>query len=244
MIIEYDLKVETEYHIGTGLEHPGVADRTIVTRSDKTLVIPGEHFRGILRDACIQVLYWLDRTDQCCNASLTKGPRQNDSSVLSTCGLTKNGTCVLCRLFGTTFTPRRYEFFDSTTDDQTKRVSMHNRMDPATGRAPEEMFFSFEVGAKTTFAGRIERDGPQINPNMLQEEIGLLLAGLRAVERVGSRSRRGWGRCRTEVKELTFAEKETPPGSVREAENISAKVDAWLKTYVESAGKQDAEVKK
>jgi len=45
MNIEYNLVVETEYHIGTGLEYPGVVDRTLVTRSDGTLVIPAEHFR-------------------------------------------------------------------------------------------------------------------------------------------------------------------------------------------------------
>jgi CRISPR/Cas system CSM-associated protein Csm3 (group 7 of RAMP superfamily) len=250
MIIEYELNVESEYHIGIGLQRPGVADQSLVTRSDETLVIPAEHFRGLVRDACTQILHWLGREKCCCEASLQKGPRQEHNKVLSTCGLNfrgENDPCVLCRLFGTTFLPRHYHFFDATLKEEEKtksqeseevsqegktskdkrRISVHNRVEPATGRVPEEPFFSFEVGAaETTFTGRIERASSQKNPCLLQEEVGLLLAGLRLVERVGGRSGRGWGRCNVQITRLTCDDKETPP------ENIAERVDAWLKDYL------------
>lgn len=203
MNIEYDLTVETEYHIGTGLEHPGVVDRTLITRFDGTLVIPAEHFRGLVRDACTQILYFLGKEEECCEASLTKAPLQSQKGrVPTTCGLnfrSKDNPCVLCRLFGTTFIPKRYHFFDNimkkpVPEKEMKRVSMHNRVDPATGRVPEDTFFSFEVGTPVTFTGRIERYGSEN-----EDEIGLLLAGLRLVERVGARSGRGWGRCRVKI---------------------------------------------
>lgn len=236
MIIKYELTVETEYHIGTGLEHPGVVDRTLVTRSDGALVIPAEHFRGLVRDACTQIIHWLIRDKECCKASLTKGPRQVDVGVLTTCGLNfkppgSSNFCVLCRLFGTTFTPRRYEFFDSTlttplTDETARRVSMHNRVDPAIGRTPEETYFSLQVGAKATFQGTIERDSPQTDPDLLLDEIGLLLAGLRLVERVGGRSGRGWGRCRVQITQLKLEDEKLP-------ERVqSTTVYACLKAYL------------
>lgn len=251
MIIKYKLKAESEYHIGTGLQQPGIADQSLVTRPDGTLVIPAEHFRGLVRDACTQLLHWLGHAKDCCEASLQKGPRQGQNEVLTTCGLNfreNKPPCVLCRLFGTTFLPRHYHFFDAMlerkektegqetqqeseeasqkakTPKETKRVSLHNRVDPATGRVPEETFFSFEVGAAEAFTGRIERAGPQTKPDLLQEEVGLLLAGLRLVERVGGRSGRGWGRCRVQITQLTFHKKETPPEGMQ-----SATVDAWLK---------------
>jgi len=197
MNIEYALIVKTEYHIGTGLEHPGVVDRTLITRLDGTLVIPAEHFRGLVRDACTQILYWKGEAEECCESSLTKAPTSlQRGRVPKTCGLnfrSEAEPCVLCRLFGTTFIPKRYHFFDATANQKRKRVSMHNRVDSATGRVPEDAFFSFEVGTPVTFKGKIECVQPQ------DDEIGLLLAGLRLVERVGARSRRGWGKCRVNI---------------------------------------------
>ncbi|MBC8461765.1 MAG: hypothetical protein H8D67_27655 [Deltaproteobacteria bacterium] len=252
MIIEYELNVESEYHIGTGLQQPGIADQSLVSRPDGTLVIPAEHFRGLVRDACTQIIHWLGREKCCCQASRQKGPRQGQNEVLTTCGLNfreENNPCVLCRLFGTTFLPRHYHFFDATlkkkaerqesektaqkrkTTKGTTRVSLHNRVDPTTGRVPEETFFSFEVGSAEKFTGRIERSGPQTKSCLLQEEVGLLLAGLRLVERVGGRSGRGWGRSKVKITQLKFDEKETPLEQVQLG-TVSEKVDAWLKTYL------------
>jgi len=243
MMIKYELKVETEYHIGTGLEHPGVVDRTLVTRSDGTLFIPVSQFPGLVRDACTQIIHWLGRDDECCKASRTKGPRQSDDKVLTTCGVNFNppgkaNFCVLCRLFGTTFTRGGYEFFDSTlasplTDEYATRVNMHNRVDPAIGRTPEETYFSLQVGAKATFQGTIERDSPQTDPDLLTDELGLLLAGLRLVERVGGRSRKGWGRCRVNITKLKLDNNENLPESIP-----SATVDACLRAYISKEGEK------
>jgi len=207
MIIKYDLIVKTEYHIGTGLERPGIVDRTLVTRTDGTLVIPAEHFRGIVRDACTQILYWIGKESECCESSLKKAPIQSRrGAVPETCGVnfgSRDNPCVLCRLFGTTFIPKRYHFFDNVAKGQKcKRVSVHNRVEPSIGRVPEETFFSFEVGAPVNFTGQIKRDKSKVEQKQLDEEIGLLLAGLRLVERVGARSRRGWGECRVKITDI------------------------------------------
>jgi len=227
MTIEYLLKVESEYHIGTGLEHPGVVDRTLVRRPDKTLVIPAEHFRGLVRDTCTQIIYWLNQNQDCCKASLVKGPRQGPrqkDQVLETCGLNfrdEDNPCILCRLFGTTFIPGRYQFFDNTSSEERKRKSTHNRVEPAIGRTPEETFFSIEVGKEANFKGKIVRNGIQNNSQLFDDEIGLLLAGLRLVERVGSRSRRGWGQCCVEITAID--------GNI---ENVSEKVDERMEKYL------------
>jgi hypothetical protein len=231
-----------------------VVDSTLVTRHDPAtgkdeLVIPAEHLRGVVRDACTQVLLWRDRACSCCAASRKKGP--SGSEVLSTCGLNfpsgKDVPCVLCRLFGTTFTPRRYQFFDAELKEpetikpeEARRVSLHNRVDAATGRVPEETFFAFELGQRTTFKGHIERDSPQKDAGQLLEEAGLLLAGLRLVERVGGKPGRGWGRCEVKVTALNLADGEHLPEALSKAEGVNAQVDAWLEAYLKP-GRDPAE---
>ena len=228
MIIKYNLTVKTEYHIGTGLERPGVVDRTLVTRTDGTLVIPAEHFRGIVRDACTQILYWIGKESECCESSRTKAPLQSQQGrVPKTCGVnfgSKDNPCVLCRLFGTTFIPKRYHFFDSIAEDKKrKRVSMHNRVDSVIGRVPEDTFFSFEVGAPVNFTGKIERDKSKVEQEQLDEEIGLLLAGLRLVEHVGARSRRGWGECRVKITDIIPEQNKTVDELIGNYLNVDVK---------------------
>ncbi|MFN3421124.1 MAG: hypothetical protein ACK40X_05295, partial [Armatimonadota bacterium] len=107
MKIEYFLRVEAEYHIGTGLSRPGFVDETLVRRPDGSLFIPAEHFRGLLRDCCTQILYWTGRKQKCCKASLLKAPTEvepefQQKGVPETCGLNfriDEPPCVLCRIF-------------------------------------------------------------------------------------------------------------------------------------------------
>jgi len=212
MKISYELQVEAEFHIGAGLSRPGVADELIVIRPDGQLVIPAEHIRGLLRDACTQILFWTGKEKECCKASLQKAPTEAErQGVLETCGLNfrqSQPPCVLCRLFGTTFTPKSYHFSDAelVNDELMKksgrRVSTHNRIDPFTGRVPMDLLFSFEVGDPAVFQGYIERREKASNSAELLEEVGLLVAGLRLIERVGKRSARGWGWC--QVKNITL----------------------------------------
>ncbi len=234
MRIDYQLQVEAEFHIGSGLSRPGVVDETLLVRPDGTLFIPSEHFRGLVRDACTQVLLWTGKYNslECCEASLKKAPTERDrreEGVLKTCGLNwRRGKelCVLCRLFGTTFVPKSYYFSDAelTSDERQrliekndKRIITYNRLDPATGRVLEEFLFSFEMGAPATFKGYIERLAPQTDTNLLFEEVSLLIAGLRLVERVGRRSARGWGRCEVKIEKIMTAEnKELSEGEWKE----------------------------
>jgi hypothetical protein len=208
MRIIYELQVEVEFHIGAGLSRPGVADELIVIRPDGRLVIPSEHIRGLLRDACTQILFWTGKAKDCCQASLQKAPTEAErQGVLTTCGLNfrqGQSPCVLCRLFGTTFIPKAYHFSDAELVSQSnRRISTHNRIDPFTGRVPMDLLFSFEVGNPAKFRGEIERRGKPADPAELVEEVGLLVAGLRLIERVGKRSARGWGWCQAESIALT-----------------------------------------
>ncbi len=208
MRIEYVLQVEAEFHIGAGLSRPGVADELLVVRPNGQFFIPAEHLRGLVRDACTQILYWTGKDGQCCEASLKKAPTETErQGMLPTCGLNfrlGQSPCVLCRLFGTTFFPKFYHFSDAELlegQESRRRISIHNRIDPFTGRVPQDLLFSFEVGAPAKFQGYIERKGKPANQGELLEEVGLLVSGLRLIERVGKRSARGWGWCQvTEIK--------------------------------------------
>ncbi|MCS7263327.1 MAG: RAMP superfamily CRISPR-associated protein [Armatimonadetes bacterium] len=207
MRIEYTLKVEAEYHIGSGLTQPGLADETIVRRHDGQLFIPAEYFRGLLRDCCTQILYWTGNYKFCCDAALYKAPVEGEmvqSSVTKTCGLNyrvNEAPCVLCRIFVTTFAKKSYRFSDAEFEKfdcgdeefEPVPISTHNRIDPATGRVPQDLLFTFELGKPAIFKGYIERVEPFPKTELLLEEFGLIIAGLRLIERIGKRSARGWG---------------------------------------------------
>lgn len=235
MRIFVQLHLESPYHIGTGLTRPGYVDDLLVKRPNGQLVIPGEHFRGITRDMCRKVLEWLGRTPTktkgyVCEAAWQKAPRDK---IVTTCGFNfrPNDPCVLCRLFGTTWTPRLYAFSDLVAEAKGEvQASAHNRIDPFLGRVPEEFLFSMELGFYPTFCGHIERLKPETDPNKLLEEIGLLIAGLRLVERVGKRSARGWGWCRVTITSIELNGSRAPQGVVPE------RVDSWLRAYLAVGG--------
>ena len=242
MRIEYALKVEAEYHIGSGLSRPGAVDETIIKRPNGELFIPAEYFRGLLRDCCTQILYWTGKHLKCCEASLRKAPAESEmAGLLKTCGLNFSGKepCVLCRIFGTTFTRKLYHFGDAVLSEkrakESTRISVHNRIDPVTGRVPQDLLFSFEVGSPAIFKGHLERLSPATNPDALLEEVGLLIAGLRLIERIGKRSARGWGWACVEKIWLSFSDLERNglPMQVKDSPEDWKK---WLEAFLEGGG--------
>lgn len=241
MRIKYVLRIRDEYHIGSGLSRPGVVDETIIRRPDGQLFIPAEYLRGLIRDCCTQILYWTYMEKACCEASLYKAPTEREKQgVPKTCGLNyriNEVPCALCRIFGTTFTKKSYRFSDAEFERfegnwrEPIRISTHNRIDPATGRVPKDLLFTFEMGSPAVFRGYIERIGILIEPNLLLEEVGLLIAGLRLVERVGKRSAKG--RVWAQVDEITLSFddglEDKLPSQVREAPKDWR---MWLKAFL------------
>lgn len=241
MRINYVLRIESEYHIGSGLSRPGVVDETIIRRPDGQLLIPAEYFRGLIRDCCTQILYWTCMEKFCCEASLRKAPIEREGKgVPKTCGLNyrvNETPCVLCRIFGTTFTKKSYHFSDAEferiegKEKELVRISTHNRIDPSTGRVPIDLLFTFELGIPAIFKGHIERVGVLPEPNLLLEEVGLIIAGLRLVERVGKRSARGWGWAQVDEISLSLDDdlKAKLPSQVKEAPEDWR---AWLNAFL------------
>jgi hypothetical protein len=89
-----------------------------------------------------------------------------------------------------------------------------------------DFLFSFEVGAPAVFRGYIERKGKASNVAELLEEVSLLVAGLRLIERVGKRSARGWGWC--QVKNITLT-------------GMQKTWELVLKAYLKGEGKEKPE---
>jgi hypothetical protein len=90
-----------------------------------------------------------------------------------------------------------------------------------------DFLFSFEVGAPAVFRGHIERRKKTSDADkLLKEEVGLLVAGLRLIERVGKRSARGWGWC--QVKSITLT-------------GMQETWESVLKAYLKGEGKEKSE---
>lgn len=87
-----------------------------------------------------------------------------------------------------------------TDQDLTPVVSRHNRVDRETGRVADNYFFDAEVIGGGVLDAAIEPGTDDTG------ELALLAASLLAIERLGSRRTRGWGRCRVTLHDPTTDE--------------------------------------
>jgi len=146
------------------------------------------------------------------------------------CAFRQRPLCVLCALFGSPangggwwFSPAGYDdkdYKDEVENVDTKghlrlawrdqAISAHASIDDKTRRAAEDHLFSLEaVRPRSVWVGRVEPLSrlTTVTANssyrVMSEDhlLGWLIMSLLFTRRVGSRRRRGWGRCRFEISE-------------------------------------------
>lgn len=162
--------------IGSGLGVRGVIDNGLIRDSHGRLFIPGTTLKGVIRDACEDIVDGLNI------------PRCNGTAAGQglLCGVNRPGeTCLLCLIFGTPAAEALFRFQAARRRDALHdllgeeelapvreaftRVEAHNRIDRVTGTAQEDFLFSYELGKKSEpFSAKVVQIASFANATLMQ----------------------------------------------------------------------------
>ena len=210
--IDYHIKFETPFHFGTGLRR-NLLDRTVSRDANGYLYIPGSTLKGVLRERCEQVARLAGLR------AVSPHDRQKAIAGFS------NNIDIVDRIFGSRYKPGELyfdnatmikdhqNFFDST---QISQKYLHLQTEERTqtsisrvlGTVREQALFQSEFGIKTLcFEGRIY--GCIEGFRLLVKEkwsysLLLLVAGIRANDRIGANKSTGMGKYGCQIQKLKF----------------------------------------
>jgi CRISPR/Cas system CSM-associated protein Csm3 (group 7 of RAMP superfamily) len=200
MKVDIHLKVtlETPVNVGSGALADALADKPTLRDARGLPIIPGSTLKGKVRHVCEQIAHRL-WDDQVCHAPY---PDQMCR------GAPSDGVCRVCRIFGSPWyrSPLRFDDLHLEPDRplpaevrwqespnlQEGLLRTGVGLSRRSGTAQEEILYSVEgysPPAAFVYAGRIT--GRLAN----EDELGLLLAGLREVRALGGSKGRGMGWC-------------------------------------------------
>jgi CRISPR/Cas system CSM-associated protein Csm3 (group 7 of RAMP superfamily) len=217
--LSYRLDFATSLHVGTGMGFTKMVDDTIcragpaLGRGAQLPCVPGSSMKGKVRSRCEALARSLGL--RLCE----KGER-----------VCKQRPCIICRLFGSAYTPGRLRFSDALLTEpwcrlarpefghevETARnpfilssVRMGNKLERATRTVEQDLLFSLEYTAdRLQFGGSIQGyldDRTFAGDSLtLPVEAWLLLVGLQLVDKLGGGRSRGLGRCRITLSSLTI----------------------------------------
>lgn len=218
--IEYLLRFDSPFLIGSGVAIPGLFDQVSLL-SDDLPYVPASSLRGRLRASvrshCIQNASGWERYRLCpgqagigevfCVPDQTKGDY---------------GICALCRLFGSPGgeVRRGYEFSAARVREDLADLlrelqkaapegglylrHARNRRDYLLRKAREDAFFALGViDPAIELEGTVVEHLMHLRYDQVTQEFdrGLLLLGLRLITELGGGRNRGYGRCRFLPKE-------------------------------------------
>jgi len=141
----------------------------------------------------------------------------------------KRNPCIICRLFGSTYTPGRLHFSDALLVQEWQRivqsdnrqtaqnpfelsiVRMGTKLERATHIVEPDFLFSFEQTAdglrfKGSIVGQVDVRSHSGVSTDLPLEVWILVVALQLVDKVGGLRSRGLGRCKISVNEVKIDE--------------------------------------
>ena len=202
--------LESRWRVGTGTSRSGAVDDEMwrAGGGDGAVTIPASHLKRRLRERA----EWLAglRGLRHCKGRLASvqqdvdvAGRTRDQTVTRGCDASESDPCVVCRIFGSPRVEPGWQFGPALPETpevagQSHR-SAHNALDPWARRVGEDLLFVVEAGWPTQLRARAKRLLGADGADELEEEVGLLVASVGALEAVGSRTRRGYGACRAWV---------------------------------------------
>jgi len=188
-IIEYDLLIQTPYHIGTGYGARHIADSLVLTDSRGRLLIHGDTIKGVARDALWDLLgRETDVSKQIFGGR--EGDRLAGNWVFSHARLSQDLADLLEKCHEKQITaPLSGQFLSRA----------FNKIDENAGRAREDHLFRLQMGDLSrfgsNFTGTVEYIGEEITSSDLISQAAVIVGALRFVRALGRRRRRGIGRC-------------------------------------------------
>ncbi len=221
--LQYNLFLNADLHVGSGIGLPGYVDEWIVRDDDGFAYIPASEIKGQVRQSCADLIYYLERTEQLvCQGQQAWQWSQEDREPSPTkyCQ-SHDEPCVLCALFGSPiiqgslwFSPAEYledyrraiqeidKYQQLQLPQRDSVSSAHASIDRLTRRAQEKHLFNLEVlRTKQILRGSIHLTQSlrvkAAEDSALSDAklIAWLIAALLFTRRIGGRRRRGWGKC-------------------------------------------------
>lgn len=200
----------SDWHIGTGAGRPGDIDRLVQRDQDGFPYIPAKTLTGIWRDACETVAWGLDNGESATWVQWVKYLFGDQPAL-------KKGTVLESPQSAALSVRGAYLHQDLKAAITTKSPSDQTRLkeaiafvkpgisiDPDTGCAKED-FLRFEemvrAGAVLTAACQLDLNG--LNDDQQRAVCALLIAGSYFIERIGGKRRRGAGRCKVTLQEIS-----------------------------------------
>lgn len=213
--VKYCVGFESDYHIGSGLGIAGVVDDTLIKDSKGRPIIPGSTLKGVIRDACEDLVDALNIHAIMCDGTVKDGKKM--------CGVNHDvshdgNTCLLCLIFGSEVIPSHFRFQSARRRDaiselvvdakaspllrSSSRVETHNRIDPRTGTASKNHLFAYELGRRSDpYEANVFQIRSFVDADQEKDALALLVGGMRFVMRMGGKRRRGKGRCRFHIED-------------------------------------------
>lgn len=230
--LHYEVHLRAPMHIGTGMGFAKMVDDLVVragpAKGDQSRLpcIPGSSLKGKIRSRCESLSHTLNLT-VCTSPPASQVPPRLDDRGPRRC---KRRLCVICRLFGSPYSPGHLSFSDALLVKEWQRVGAHlgrdssnsrdandphhlaavragNKIERAARTVESDFLFSSEQTADDLrYAGSIIGS---IDPRpveglnlVLPIEAWLLTLGLQAVDKIGGQRSRGLGRCRITITSL------------------------------------------
>lgn len=193
-VLSYYIHFYTDFHVGTGDAIPGIVDDIVLRRQDDLLYIPGHTIKGMARDGADRLLVW-------------SGSHRFMKTLAEVFGEPGTGTPEGRYLFNPAFLVDFCPDLSQPPGHPPKKIIAkeylsyisrrhHNAIDPKTGRAKEDFFFSREVGwAHLEFEGQVLEQCLGTDPDRGCDPFRLLVTSLCLIETIGGKRTRGEGWC-------------------------------------------------
>jgi len=192
--ILYNLKIESDFLIGTGTGSISSDDQT-VTDNNGNLIIPGSTIKGLLRWEAAALCDYL--------GIYTCDGRMGEEYHL--CGIHDDKLCPLCAIFGSVRHQSAFHFSSAEPTGESKLSRRaFNAINPETGAVKDTGLFFYDMARGGSFNGSIEQFYSLPEPilkdgNGIQLLETLLKTSLGMVRAIGRGKSRGHGACKFEI---------------------------------------------
>ncbi len=203
--LRFDIKVLSDYHVGSGYGRGAMVDSTLFRDSDGAPVLRGTTINGLLRYGLWRLMQIGPLADQ--RACKQSGNSDAEQSYCGQYGIAAP-VCPFCRLFGSPAQPKRWQVGSArltqaltlanknawAKKQSDAQVNHRVRVNPQTQRAMPRQLFTQEVGSNNLdFQFEVTS---LVENETAPDEAALWVAAARNVRQLGRSRRRGHGECR------------------------------------------------
>jgi CRISPR-associated protein Csx10 len=201
--LEFSLTLDMlgDWHVGSGAGRPGDVDRLVARDADGFPYIPAKTVTGILRDACEQVAWGLDegRPGPWCSWVEYLFGSQPSAEGQEPAAELPRPAALSIRPARLADELRRALGTRPALAAAATFVKPGVALDPGSGRALDDhLRFDELVRGGVRLSAAVTWSPPE-DPQAALTSSALLIAGARALQRLGGKRRRGSGRCECQI---------------------------------------------